>query len=107
MDNSNVEKFIGETNKIILENFDDFKGIYLFGSRISENWRGESDLDLMLVFDRELTWNEKKEIRNKVFEIELRYDYIVDEKIFNINQIKESKTPFRESINKDALFYGV
>ena len=107
MDNSNVEKFIDEVKNIIFNTFEDFKGIYFFGSRTGENWSEESDLDLMFVFNRDLTWKEKKAIMNKVFETEIKYDYLIDAKICNIDQIKESKTPFREVINQKALFYAV
>jgi len=107
MDNSKVEKFIDEIKNIILTTFDGFKGIYFFGSRTGENWSEESDLDLLFVFNRDLIWKEKKAIMNKIFEIEIKYDYLIDAKIFNINQIKDSNTPFREVINQKALFYGV
>jgi len=107
MDNSKIEKFIDETKRVILSSFDGFKGVYFFGSRFTENWTEDSDLDLLFVFNKDLDWKEKKAVRNKIFEIELKYDYLVDAKIFNFNQIKDSNTPFRESINQKASFYAV
>lgn len=107
MDNSKVEKFIDETKRVILSSFDGFEGIYFFGSRFTENWTEDSDLDLLFVFNKDLDWKEKKAVRNKIFEIELKYDYMVDAKIFSLNQIIESNTPFRESINQKASFYAV
>lgn len=107
MDNSKVEKFIDEIKNIIYSTFEGFKGVYFFGSRTDENWHEDSDLDLIFVFNRDLTWKEKKIIMNKIFETEIKYDYLIDAKICNINLIKNSKTPFREVINQKAMFYAI
>ena len=100
--------------KVIIENIindlkskSGFKGVYLFGSRTGNAWTEDSDLDLLLAFDKDLSWQEKREVKNIIFDRELQYNFLLDAKIYNIGDINNPKTPFREVINNHAVFYAI
>ena len=107
MDNSKIKILIDEIKNVIQDNYSGFSGIYLFGSRYNNSWTDDSDVDVLLAFDRELTWQEKSEIKSDIYDIELKYDYFIDAKIYPKSEIDNPITPFREQVKNNSVFYAV
>ena len=107
MDNSKIKILIDELIQMIKSSFTGFKGIYHFGSRNNNSWNDDSDVDLLIAFDRDLNWKEKRELKNRIYDIELKYDYLLDTKIFNYKDIEKPLTPFREQVKNNSVFYAV
>lgn len=107
MDNSKIKILIDEIKNVIQNNYNGFSGIYLFGSRYNNSWNDDSDVDVLLAFDRDLTWQEKSEIKSDIYDIELKYDYLIDAKIYPKSEIDDPITPFREQVKNNSVFYAV
>jgi len=107
MDNSKIISLIEEVKVIIKSAFSGFSGIYFFGSRYKNTSSDDSDIDLLLAFDRDLGWKEKRELINKIYEIEIKYDYLIDAKIYNKKDIELANTPFRRDVKNNSVYYAV
>ena len=107
MNNSKIKALIEELKNVIVRTYSGFKGIYFYGSRNNDNWNEDSDVDILLAFDRVLSWQEKREIKSDIYDVELKYDYLIDAKIYLQSDIDSPITPFREKVKKSAVFYAV
>lgn len=106
MDNSQIKDLINELLFSLKHRYNEFTGIYFFGSRNSDKWNEESDLDLLFTFDKDLSGWEKREIRGFIYEQELKYNYLIDSHFYNLKDIINPRTPFRESILENAKYYA-
>ena len=61
-----------------LKKYDDFKGLYLYGSRITGNYKEDSDIDIVAVFEKEQDYANERKISREVLDIELELEnYII------------------------------
>jgi predicted nucleotidyltransferase len=86
----------------------DIKEIYLFGSRCRDDWRPDSDYDILIVLEK----REQKiisKLYDAVTEILLDTGRIISLKIFTaseFNRLKAIPTPFMEQIIKEGIRLG-
>jgi predicted nucleotidyltransferase len=97
---------IDDINKQLKTRYRDFKGTYFFGSRLGGVINPDSDFDLLLVFDRDINYPFKREIRDIIYEFMLRYDIVIDTKIFSENDMKHPNMPFTEGVKKNGYFHA-
>lgn len=102
-----------KTNKIINEllselkrDYQDFYGVYLFGSRARGDEGFNSDYDLAVVFNKEVDSQLKRKVSNIIAQIMMKYEVIIDNPILNINDIVNPVTPLRQNIKNEGIFYG-
>lgn len=87
---------------------DSIKGIYLFGSRCRDDWRPDSDYDILIVFDKK----ERQLIDrcyDAVMDVLLETGKLVSLKIFSLsefNHFKSIPTPFIENVLKEGVQIG-
>lgn len=101
----NVEQIILELKAELAEKYADFKGIYLYGSRVRGDHEIESDIDLMIVFDRLITWEFKWEVGAVVYSYMLRYNVVIDSHVYNYLDILMPHTPYREEVKKTGKYF--
>ena len=84
------------------------KDMYLFGSRCRDDWRPDSDYDILIVLDKK-----EKMIIDKfydaVMEVLLSTGKLISLKIFTLtefNRLKSIPTPFIENILKEGIRIG-
>jgi predicted nucleotidyltransferase len=106
MKNENVNEIIKEILKTIKPIYSDFKGIYFFGSRLKGDFHEESDLDLMLLFERAIDWKFKNIINDIICDFDLKYGIIIDSKIYSYSDIMNPITPFRKSVLNEGKYYA-
>ena len=51
--------------------------VILFGSKARGTDDAESDIDLLVLTSRELTWREREEVVDALYDIQLRYDVLL------------------------------
>ena len=95
-----IEQIISELNIRLTERYNDFHGIYFFGSRTKDTY------NMVFVFDRKINWRFRKEIIKIVYDIELKYDIFIDAKVYNNKEISEPITPFRQAVINEGIFYA-
>jgi predicted nucleotidyltransferase len=102
-----------EKNIIISDILDNIKkkhsdlyGLYLFGSHARNDNNADSDLDIAVIFNRQIDAGLKKEISDIMALIMTKYDVIIDNPVFSYNDIKYPATPLRENIKNEGVFYA-
>ncbi|OGU17475.1 MAG: hypothetical protein A2X61_08810 [Ignavibacteria bacterium GWB2_35_12] len=104
--NNEIEQVISKIQKVLKGKYIDFKGVYFYGSRVKDNYNNDSDYDLVIAFDREIDWKFKYEIRDIIYDIELKSELMIDAKIYDIKEILNPVTPFRKIVKEEGIFYA-
>jgi predicted nucleotidyltransferase len=105
--NKKFDQLVNEVSKVLKEKYSDFKGIYLYGSRSRGDFNKESDYDVIYVFDREIDWHFEYEVKDIIYDYELKYELFLDNKIYSYKDIQQPSTPFRINVKRDGIFYGI
>ena len=100
------EPIIHELNSKLKEKYDDFVGITFFGSRCRGDFCKESDFDIVIMFSKKPGWQNESDVLELVLEVELKYDIVIDAKIYHDEEIKKRNTPFRDTILREGVYYG-
>jgi predicted nucleotidyltransferase len=101
-----LDILINEIKNELVKKYNDFSGIYLFGSRVKGTHSNDSDLDIAITFSRSIDKKFKDEIRDLIYEYDLKYDLVIDTHIYNLQDILFPKTPFRYNVKNEGIFYG-
>ena len=72
----NERNAVNAASKLLKEQFP-VKNIVLFGSKARGDDDEESDIDLLVLLERKITWQERKAIIDTLFDIELSYDVVL------------------------------
>lgn len=98
-----IEK-IAERLRDRLSNYEEFKGLYVYGSRIYGNPQPDSDLDMLAIFKKDLSFEKRLEVTGEASEIELETDIFVS--LFRMTEEELEMNPtFREELQK-GLYYA-
>lgn len=100
-----INNLIAEINEELKLRYHDYRGVYLHGSRLREKVNEDSDYDLVFVFDRKIDWKFKKEISDILYEIELKYEILIDARIYSFKEIETPTTFFKETIRQEGKFF--
>jgi len=101
------EIIITKIRELLKREVPTFKGLYFFGSRTKSEQTKDSDYDIAVLLDENITWKRKDEIRNLVYDIMLNDDIIIDIHVYSTKDFAEPSTPFRNSIKSEGIYYGV
>ncbi|MFH0702164.1 MAG: nucleotidyltransferase domain-containing protein [bacterium] len=67
---------IAEKLRDNLKKYDDFEGLYLYGSHVKEKANKYSDIDIAAIFKKDETYN--NEILEEAWDLEIENDVIID-----------------------------
>jgi predicted nucleotidyltransferase len=105
MEQVDINIILNELKEELKSKYPDFRGIYFFGSRARGDAHEDSDYDIVIVFDREIEWKFKREIRKYIYNKESLYNILFDPKIYRFNDILNPITYFRYMVKEEGLFY--
>lgn len=100
-------KLIDDIAATLKNKYSDFVGIYFFGSRLRGDSSPDSDYDLLLVFNREISSKFKREIRDIIYDFMILYDVVIDTKIFSDFEMEHPNMPFTEQVKNTGYYYAV
>ena len=104
MPDKKIEKIIKDVNESILKKFSFFKGSYFYGSRARGNFTENSDIDLINVFDNELSYEEELELAGIMGDIDYKYDVFIDYHNYTLNNLKKNPIFYNEVVNKGFYY---
>lgn len=104
-DKKDFEPIILELNKELKKRYKYFIGITFFGSRYRGDFNEESDFDIVILFSKHPGWRNERNIMGIILEKELKYNIVIDAKIYDENEIKKQNTPFRVVICEEGQRY--
>lgn len=61
-----------------LSKYNDFQGLYLYGSQVSGIPKPDSDIDVVAIFKEKHSFKESLEIHGQALDLELEYDVLLD-----------------------------
>lgn len=88
-----IKKIINALKNNFKSSFNDFEGMYLYGSQADNTYRNDSDIDIIAVFKEE-----NKEKRRLIWRIVSKIEYD-----FNVNIDLHPMT--REQLEANCIFY--
>ena len=102
------EKIVKIAQKLheALAKYDDFEGIYLYGSRIRGTHLENSDLDIIILFKEETAYKTDKEIAGIVGRIEYENNIFIDYHPMTYKRLKSNPIYFDEVVNKGVFYAG-
>ena len=103
---TDLNKLIEELNSELKKLYPDYKGVYFHGSRLKGKAQDDSDYDLVFIFNREIDWRFEEEIWRIVYNYDLKYNIIIDARIYSTTKIKSPLTPFKESVLSKSKYYA-
>lgn len=63
---------------IIMHNVPGLAGIYLFGSYAQGTQREGSDMDIMILLEKEYEWRQRHEVLNRIYRDTAKKGYVID-----------------------------
>jgi len=103
MSNKKVEKIIKKLNNDLAKNFDDFDGIYFYGSRAGEINSSDSDIDIVAVF-KEINRSKRMDIWGIIGKIEAEFDVFLDLHPMTKEELERNPIYYDQVVNK-GIFY--
>ncbi len=100
------EPIIDELNAALKTRYRDFVGITFFGSRCRGDFNSDSDFDIVILFSEKPGWKKEADVLGVVLEIEIKYNIVIDAKVYWELEIKKQNTPFRVTICNEGAYYG-
>jgi len=99
----NITEIINELNTLIKAKYSDFKGLYLYGSRVRGDFREDSDIDVVAVFD-ELDRAKDFELSGIICDLMYKYDVYIDLHSYTPDTLDRNPFYYNEVVNK-GLYY--
>jgi predicted nucleotidyltransferase len=103
MRNNRLNILVKELNTRIAKEYTDFKGCYLYGSRVKKTHHKDSDVDIVAIFDY-IDRAKEFEIRGIVCELMYIYDVYIDFRTFTFDGLI-SNPIYCDEVVKKGKFY--
>jgi predicted nucleotidyltransferase len=100
-------KVVQELSTKLKNKYLDLKGIYFFGSWFRGDYYKDSGYDIAIVFNRKIDWKFEDEITSIIYDLELKYNLLLDHYIFNYLDILNPITPLRDNIKNEGIYYAI
>lgn len=104
MKNKNIIKIIDSLKQKISSEFKDFMGIYLYGSYAKGSFTEDSDIDIIVLFSRNLSYEEEKKIAGIIGLVEYENDVFIDYHPYTMKDLKKNPV-FLEEVTQKGIYY--
>jgi len=88
----------------VKEKYNSFKGSYLYGSQVRGTFHKDSDIDVILMFDSNLSNNEALELAGIIGELDYKYDVFIDYHPYTLTDLQRNPFYYREVTDKGIYF---
>ena len=107
MNNKDFGIIIKKIAQTLKNKYNDYRGIYFYGSRVRGDNGLRSDYDIVIVFERKIKWEFENEVLNVVYDYLVDNDIVIDCRVYQEMEISNPATPFRLNVKKEGTFYGI
>jgi len=102
---SKVLEVIERLNNTIKVAYNDFSGVYLYGSYATNKNTENSDIDIVAIFEKSLDREQRLNLWNLIGKIELDFDVILDLHPMAESELKKNPIYYNQVVN-NGIFYG-
>jgi len=99
----NNKEIIKDIKNICHENYNDFIGLYYFGSRAKNSCNSNSDIDIVIIFEN-IDRNKKLNIYGLLSKIEYLNNIFIDVKVLTEKDFKRNPF-FYQEVKKTGFYY--
>ncbi len=100
----NINIIINLLKQKISSKFNDFKGIYLYGSYAKGSFTKESDIDIIILFSKNLSYEEEKQLAGIIGFIEAEKDVFIDYHPYTMEDLRKNPI-FLEEVTEKGIYY--
>lgn len=104
MEIKNITGIIDSLKQKISSEFDGFKGIYLYGSYAKGNFTKDSDIDVIILFSKNLSYEEERNLAGIIGLVEYENDVFIDYHPYTMKDLKKNPIFLREVVEK-GIYY--
>ncbi len=104
MPDKRIEQIIKDLNKTLSKRFNFFAGSYFYGSRAKKISTEKSDIDVINLFERELSYEEELELAGIIGDIDYKYDVFIDYQDYTMDKLKGNPIFYNEVVNKGFYY---
>jgi len=104
MPDKTIEKILLDLNNELFSKFDNFEGIYLYGSRAKGNFRHDSDFDIIVLFKDDYSLKIESKLAEIIINIELKYDIFIDYHPMTLKELERNPVFYNEVVNKGSYY---
>ena len=104
MPNKKVNEIIECLNNKISKSFNNFEGIYFYGSRAKGTYKQNSDFDLIILFKNNYSSENEYRLAGIIGEIEYKYDIFIDYHPMTKKELERNPF-FYDEVVKKGLYY--
>ncbi len=101
-----LNEIIQNLNFIYKDKFEKFYGIILFGSAARGDFKSDSDIDIILLFNGHIEKELKYAAYDLINDFMIESDLFIDCKVYDFNEIKSQNTPFRKAVMAEGKIYA-
>ena len=101
-----ISKIIEKLNNKIKNTFDNFDGIYLYGSYAKNTNTESSDIDIVALFKNTLNRTERMQLWTLISSIEGEFNVILDLHPMAKEELQKNPIYYKQVVN-EGLFYGI
>lgn len=105
MPKKKIQKIIQDLIKLIKEEFPVFKGLYLYGSQVNGTAHKDSDIDIVLLFDRRLSNKEALDLAGIIGNIDYKFNVFIDYHPYTMSEL-ETNPFYYESVVEEGTYFG-
>jgi uncharacterized protein len=98
-----ISEVIKELNSRIKEKYSDFKGSYLYGSRARGDYREDSDVDVVVLFE-EMNADKEMELHGICIDLDYKYDIVISLQPYTLERLEKNYVYHDEVVNKGIYF---
>ncbi|NQT25673.1 nucleotidyltransferase domain-containing protein [candidate division KSB1 bacterium] len=99
-------KIVSEIKAYLNQNFGpSVRQVILFGSHVKDLDKPYSDFDVLIVLDKDYSWQDENRILDLCYDIDLKYDILIDAHLLSDRELssQRGRQPFIENAFKNGL----
>jgi len=100
-----INKVIKNLIEKLSAKFNDFEGIYFYGSRVKGSYKKESDYDMIFLFKDGYDFEKERELAGIIIDSELENDIFIDHHPMTREELERNPFFLDEVVNK-GLYYA-
>ncbi|OGI03285.1 MAG: hypothetical protein A2Y25_05135 [Candidatus Melainabacteria bacterium GWF2_37_15] len=99
-----INELIDDLNSELSSSFDNFEGIYFYGSRVKGDFAPESDFDFIIMFKDNYSNEDEYKLAGVIIKIELKYDIFIDYHPMTKKELERNPIFYDQVANK-GIYY--
>lgn len=99
-----ITAIIKELNMLIKAKYDDFQGSYLYGSRATGDFKDNSDIDVVVLFE-DINNDKDLELSGIINDLLYKYGIYIDLQAYTPEKLKRNPSYYKEVVQK-GIFYA-